>query len=102
MKCGGNPAENLDWPSTGILAQGQVIEVDWQSNDDQHDDIWHQKGSASILVAQVGKSPKVAQSHCHAQSGQEELKGIGKALIIVLVASRHIRSRRRRGRQVSS
>ena len=65
-----------DAPLAHELSQSHLKEKQRRGPADQVDEVGNQKGSAPVLVAQVGEPPDVAEAHCEPDTRQDKLPAI--------------------------
>ena len=68
LKSRSYPSKNFNWCQSSKLTQGQLIEVDWHSNKQQHEDIWYDKCPTPIVVCNVREPDKIFQRKSVTQS----------------------------------
>ncbi len=78
-------AKELVGPHTAILPNRQLEEEERQPGEGQHARVGDQESASSVLVAEVGEAPHVAQAHRVAQAGEEEIALVVPVASLILV-----------------
>ncbi len=68
----GHYLPKFDWSVTGELTQSHFHEVERFADEDQHNQVRNEEGSASVAVSRVRESPHVTQTDGHGDARHEE------------------------------
>lgn len=90
FQCRANVLPNGEATAAVELSKGQFHVEQRQSTQQQHDTVRDEKGATSILVANIGESPDVAQINGESDHGQQELGLLAPMLAWWIRGNRHL------------